>query len=39
MGGKPTEIQDIAPIVRFLVTEGGWIAGLFIFAHGGFAAR
>ncbi|EMG47233.1 ChlADR2 NADPH-dependent aldehyde reductase 2 [Candida maltosa Xu316] len=30
---------DIAPIVRFLVTEGGWITGQTIYASGGFTAR
>ncbi len=39
IGGRLTEIQDIAPIVRFLVTEGGWITGQSIFANGGFTMR
>ena len=26
MGGQLTEIEDIAPIVRFLLTEGWWSA-------------
>lgn len=39
IGGRITEIQDIAPIVKFLVTEGGWITGQSIFANGGFTTR
>jgi hypothetical protein len=27
MGGRLTKIQDIAPLVKFLVTEGQWITG------------
>lgn len=27
MGGRLTKIHDIAPLVKFLVTEGGWITG------------
>ena len=34
-----TEIEDIAPIVRFLVTEGWWITGQTIFANGGYTTR
>ncbi|MFG6447642.1 SDR family oxidoreductase [Roseateles sp. BYS180W] len=34
-----TDIQDIAPIVRFLVTEGWWITGQTIFANGGYTTR
>jgi NAD(P)-dependent dehydrogenase (short-subunit alcohol dehydrogenase family) len=34
-----TDIEDIAPIVRFLVTEGGWITGQTIFANGGYTTR
>lgn len=39
MGGRLTEIEDIAPLVRFLVTEGGWITGQTIFANGGYTVR
>lgn len=39
MNGKLGDIRDIAPIVRFLVTEGWWINGQTIFANGGFATR
>ncbi|MBN8480822.1 MAG: SDR family oxidoreductase [Xanthomonadales bacterium] len=34
-----TDIADIAPIVRFLVTEGWWITGQTIFANGGYTTR
>lgn len=34
-----THIEDIAPIVRFLVTEGWWITGQCIFANGGYTTR
>jgi hypothetical protein len=39
MNGKLTNINDIAPIVRFLVTEGWWINGQTIFADGGYTTR
>jgi NAD(P)-dependent dehydrogenase (short-subunit alcohol dehydrogenase family) len=39
MNGKLTEIRDIAPIVKFLVTEGWWITGQTIFANGGYTTR
>jgi NAD(P)-dependent dehydrogenase (short-subunit alcohol dehydrogenase family) len=34
-----TDIEDIAPLVRFLVTEGWWINGQTIFANGGYTTR
>lgn len=34
-----TNIKDIAPIIKFLVTEGWWITGQTIFANGGFVTR
>lgn len=34
-----TDIEDIAPIVRFLLTEGWWITGQTIFANGGYTTR
>ncbi|CAN6655791.1 hypothetical protein TRVA0_028S01200 [Trichomonascus vanleenenianus] len=37
--GQLTDIKDIAPIVRFLVTEGWWITGQTIFANGGYTTR
>lgn len=39
MGDRLTEIEDIAPIVRFLASEGGWITGQTIFANGGYTTR
>ena len=39
MGNQLTQIQDIAPIVRFLATEGWWITGQTIFANGGYTTR
>ena len=37
--GGLTDIKDIAPLVRFLVTEGWWITGQTIFANGGYTTR
>jgi len=34
-----TDIQDIAPLIKFLVTEGWWITGQTIFANGGYTTR
>lgn len=39
MGGQLTQIEDIAPIVRFLASEGWWITGQTIFANGGYTTR
>lgn len=39
MGNRLTMVQDIAPLIRFLVTEGGWITGQTIFANGGYTTR
>ncbi|MBN9738735.1 MULTISPECIES: SDR family oxidoreductase [unclassified Pseudonocardia] len=39
MGNQLTRIEDIAPIVRFLATEGWWITGQTIFANGGYTTR
>lgn len=39
MGGQLTRIEDIAPIVRFLATDGWWITGQTIFANGGYTTR
>ncbi|KAL4965492.1 uncharacterized protein BDV14DRAFT_55586 [Aspergillus stella-maris] len=39
MGGRLTLVEDIAPIVRFLCTEGEWITGQTIFANGGYTTR
>lgn len=34
-----TDIADIAPLVRFLITDGWWITGQCIFANGGYTTR
>lgn len=34
-----TKVSDIVPIVRFLVTEGGWMTGQTLYASGGFTAH
>lgn len=39
MGNRLTQIEDIAPIVRFLATEGWWITGQTILANGGYTTR
>ncbi|MGP5268556.1 SDR family oxidoreductase [Brachybacterium alimentarium] len=39
MGNQLTQIEDIAPIVRFLASEGWWITGQTIFANGGYTTR
>ncbi|GAB3304615.1 SDR family oxidoreductase [Epidermidibacterium keratini] len=39
MGNQLTKIEDIAPIVRFLATDGWWITGQTIFANGGYTTR
>ena len=39
IGGRLTDIKDIAPIIRFLVTEGKWVTGQTIFANGGYTTR
>ncbi|KAJ5088406.1 hypothetical protein N7456_012022 [Penicillium angulare] len=39
MGNRLTMVEDIAPLIRFLVTEGGWITGQTIFANGGYTTR
>ena len=37
--GGLTDIKDIAPLVKFLVTDGWWITGQTIFADGGYTTR
>ncbi|WAO89016.1 Hypothetical protein NCS54_00638900 [Fusarium falciforme] len=39
IGGRLTDIKDIAPLVKFLCVEGGWITGQTIFANGGYTTR
>lgn len=34
-----TQIEDIAPIVKFLTLEGWWINGQTLFANGGYTTR
>ncbi|KAB8030622.1 SDR family oxidoreductase [Fluviispira multicolorata] len=34
-----TDIEDIVPLVKFLVTDGWWITGQTILANGGYTAR
>ena len=37
--GGLTDTKGIAPLVRFLVTEGWWITGQTTFANGGYTTR
>jgi NAD(P)-dependent dehydrogenase (short-subunit alcohol dehydrogenase family) len=37
--GGLTRIEDIVPLVEFLVTDGWWITGQTIFANGGYTTR
>jgi NAD(P)-dependent dehydrogenase (short-subunit alcohol dehydrogenase family) len=39
MNGELTNIKDIVPIIKLLVTEGWWITGQTIFANGGYTTR
>jgi NAD(P)-dependent dehydrogenase (short-subunit alcohol dehydrogenase family) len=39
MNGELTKIDDIAPIVKFLATDGWWITGQTLFANGGYTTR
>ncbi|KAF2164930.1 hypothetical protein M409DRAFT_24832 [Zasmidium cellare ATCC 36951] len=39
IGNHLTKIEDIAPIVKFLVTEGWWFNGQTLFANGGYTTR
>jgi NAD(P)-dependent dehydrogenase (short-subunit alcohol dehydrogenase family) len=39
MNGQLTKIDDVAPWVRFLLTEGWWLNGQTILLNGGFATR
>ncbi|HLR99390.1 MAG TPA: SDR family oxidoreductase [Mycolicibacillus parakoreensis] len=39
MGGRLTEITDIAPLVVFLLADGHWITGQTVFANGGYTTR
>lgn len=37
--GGLTQIEDIVPLIKFLVTDGWWITGQTIFANGGYTTR
>lgn len=37
--GGLTDIHQIAPLVLFLVTDGGWVTGQTLFANGGYTTR
>lgn len=37
--GGLTQIEDIASLIKFLVTDGWWITGQTIFANGGYTTR
>ncbi|KIW19981.1 hypothetical protein PV08_00556 [Exophiala spinifera] len=37
--GRLTFVSDIAPIYKFLCTEGAWINGQTLFANGGYTSR
>lgn len=37
--GGLTRIEDIAPLIKFLATDGWWITGQTIFANGGYTTR
>jgi NAD(P)-dependent dehydrogenase (short-subunit alcohol dehydrogenase family) len=37
--GALGDVKDIAPIVKFLATDGWWITGQTIFANGGYTTR
>jgi NAD(P)-dependent dehydrogenase (short-subunit alcohol dehydrogenase family) len=39
MGGQLTQVADIVPWVRFLLTEGWWLNGQTVFLNGGFSTR
>ncbi|MFF3002478.1 SDR family oxidoreductase [Kitasatospora sp. NPDC057940] len=39
MNGELTSIEDIAPLVKFLLTDGWWINGQTVFANGGYTTR
>ncbi|NMO01216.1 SDR family oxidoreductase [Gordonia sp. TBRC 11910] len=39
LGGRLTLITDIAPLVSFLCTDGGWMTGQTLFANGGYTTR
>lgn len=39
VGGRLTLVEDIAPIYKFLCTDGAWMNGQTLFANGGYTSR
>ncbi|GAA2360422.1 SDR family oxidoreductase [Saccharopolyspora halophila] len=39
MGNQLTQIEDVAPIIQFLATEGWWFTGQTMFPNGGYTTR
>ncbi|MBT2382858.1 SDR family oxidoreductase [Streptomyces sp. ISL-11] len=39
MNGELTKIEDIAPYVKFLLTDGWWLNGQTLFVNGGYTTR
>jgi NAD(P)-dependent dehydrogenase (short-subunit alcohol dehydrogenase family) len=39
MGNQLTQVDDIVPWVRFLLTDGWWLNGQTVFINGGFTTR
>lgn len=39
LGNQLTQIEDIAPIIEFLTTEGWWFTGQTMFPNGGYTTR
>lgn len=39
MGNQLTHIEDIAPVIKFLVTNGWWFTGQTLFPNGGYTTR
>ncbi|MBK0869512.1 MULTISPECIES: SDR family oxidoreductase [unclassified Saccharopolyspora] len=39
LGNQLTQIEDIAPIIEFLATEGWWFTGQTLFPNGGYTTR
>lgn len=37
--GRLTEVEDIVPIIKFVVKDGHWMTGQNLFASNGFTAR
>jgi NAD(P)-dependent dehydrogenase (short-subunit alcohol dehydrogenase family) len=39
LGNQLTQIEDIAPIIEFLATQGWWFTGQTLFPNGGYTTR